>query len=672
MKVKIGGALFGLFLSLTAYALDELPAKKTLLQSVAGINHKSFDFEPDSWSCDTFVEFVKVYKPRRFNPREDGKRQTTFLMFEEIEKKIQPIIEPVLMDQSTWLDLELFAGKRAFAPYVGSAIDRTATEMGRVKLYWMLAQPTVSVDFLKQRQQNIAYLVEHEPLAKQLGQQFEIIKQHENIMISFWDQDHIKRSFDRHGFPIKKLNESRSILLAMASYMHVSNVVRFSVTSCATAVLAIYSFMRAFNFIDEAGFNARIKDHQAAGGFGLSYTWRKFERSMPHDKRVQVAFGLVSAAMCGLSLKYLVDDLHGSYLLDGFVHEIMHHVSSVIRAAEQISGILKQHPELIVQPCYQPLHDLFDSKDLKVIEFLSLMRTGTLKGKPSFFSHKGNILRSFFLMHEIKDKLLLAMDTLAELDVYCSFAQLYRDGQSERVKWCFAEYLQADKPVLRTEQFWHPMISKLTVVPNSLTIGNGHPENLVITGPNAGGKSTILKGLALSILLAQTIGVVPAERFALTPFSSIATYLNITDDIGSGNSLYKAEVLRVVELMKRIDNLKPGQFSFALFDEVFNGTSPYEGSAAAFSIVDDLAKKENSINIVATHFSLLTQLAEHNARIKNYKVSVVVHDDGTIEYPFHLEPGISQQHVAIDILRNEGVHADILDRAMMVLKNMKL
>ena len=192
----------------------------------------------------------------------------------------------------------------------------------------------------------------------------------------------------------------------------------------------------------------------------------------------------------------------------------------------------------------------------------------------------------------------------------------------------------------------------------------------MITGPNAGGKSTILKSLTISVLLAQTFGLVPAEQLSLTPFSSIATYLNITDDIGSGNSLYKAEVIRVVELMKRIKNLKPGQFSFALFDEVFNGTSPHEGSAAAYSVIDHLAQYENSINLVATHFSLLTKLSEKNNRVTNYKVTVTVHDDGRIEYPFKLYSGVSNQHVAIDILRNEGVSNTILEQAQSLLMDM--
>ncbi len=646
-------------------------ATKTLLKKVEDINMRSFPIVDDHWSCYSFVEFLMKYRPRRFNPSPDKKRKDAYTLFADVEKKQTQKISVPLNDESTWLDLELFAGKKPGAPFFTSMIDRTLTEYGKVKLCWMFAQPTDNHELLVHRQNTIKILSRSPDAMEQLNQQLMTVQKTENIFLSFWAHDDIKRDLEGGLLPIKSLNEKKSLLFFMGYTMHMGNITNLSIATFATGSLAVYGALRACGMIDESKFNTVKKEHQGAGGLGISFFWKKMEQLWPTNRSLQVTFALASAVMCGFGIKRMVDMTQGMYMLDCFVHELMHQVSQTMNALREINKILLKHPELSHVAEFKPLFDLFASKDKKIIEFMKLMDAETLRKKPSFIGHKGVVLRSFFLMHEVKEELVLAVDAIAGLDVYVSFAKLYQEFSSKRVHWCFADYALAETPFINVKNFWHPMVNENVVIPNSVQLGiNDQALNLVITGPNAGGKSTILKALALNILLAQTFGVVPAEQFTLTPFTSIATYLNITDDIGAGNSLYKAEVLRVVELMKRIDSLRTGKFSFALFDEVFNGTSPREGSVAAFSIVDDLAKKKNSLNLVATHFELLTRLSERNDRVMNYKVSVNVHENGIIEYPFKLEPGISHQHVAIDILRNEGVSTHILDQATTMLRSM--
>ncbi len=653
----------------TDIKINQEQEQKTCLQKISDINMRSFPWEDDNWSAYSYVEWMKQYRPRRFNPQAREKRKNAFMVFKEIEKQHSNTIETALNDENTWQDLELFGDKKNSSHFFANALDRTVTEYGKIKLYWLMSQPIDKVDELVHRQTMIQVISQDEVLHQKINEQLIAIKDTENVFLSFWGNDSLKQSIDKSLPPTKILKENPTALFIGSTYQHIGNILGLYLTSFATGTLALYGLCRAANITISESFVKSKKKYQGSGGFVLAYLWEEMESKWPENRLLQAAFALTSATVCGLGIKRIVDNTNGEYLFDDFLQALMHDVSKTMRALQSLSKTISQNTALKQTDELIPLQKLFASKNKKIIEFIDLISSGTLQGKPSFLSHKGVVLRAFMLMHEIKNELVLAVNAAAQLDVYLSFAKLHQEFSKNQVQWCFADYVQAEKPSIDAVNFWHPMVDAAVVVPNSVQLGTkNNPANFVITGPNAGGKSTILKSLALCILMAQTIGMAPAEKFSLTPFSSIATYLNITDDIGDGNSRYKAEVLRVVELMNRIKNLKPGQHSFALFDEVFNGTSPHEGSAAAYSIIDHLAKYENSINLVATHFSLLTRLTEKNKRVANYKVSVVVHNDGRIEYPFKLEPGISHQHVAIDILRNEGVSNSILEQAQELLK----
>ena len=165
---------------------------------------------------------------------------------------------------------------------------------------------------------------------------------------------------------------------------------------------------------------------------------------------------------------------------------------------------------------------------------------------------------------------------VGEIDVYVSLADKIStyDGNTYAA-YCFVDFIEeSDKPILEVQNFWHPFIDAEKIVSNSVSLNTGNERNMIITGPNTGGKSTTMKALASSVLLAQTFGIAPASSMRMTPFGVICTYLNISDDISSGLSLFKAEVKRFQDLMKATKKLPNGSFAFVILDEIFTGTSP--------------------------------------------------------------------------------------------------
>jgi DNA mismatch repair protein MutS len=166
------------------------------------------------------------------------------------------------------------------------------------------------------------------------------------------------------------------------------------------------------------------------------------------------------------------------------------------------------------------------------------------------------------------------------------------------------------------------------------------------------------------------LGICPATCCSFTPFANIITYLNITDDIAAGKSHFKAGVARAQDLMTMLANLKPGEFSLAAIDELFNGTSYAEGQAAAYCLIELMGTYQQTINVTATHFPRITGLEQQSPELfKNYMVTVTFDRNGTIIYPFKLEPGCAQQHIALDILEQEGFGAAFVKRARSLLKD---
>ena len=158
----------------------------------------------------------------------------------------------------------------------------------------------------------------------------------------------------------------------------------------------------------------------------------------------------------------------------------------------------------------------------------------------------------------------------------------------------------------------------------------------------------------------------------MTPFDKINTYIDVTDDIAAGKSLFMAEVDRAQKHLRTLAELQQDEFSFTIFDEPFSGTNPTEGAAAEYSILESIADYTNTMNIVATHYPIV-MLLEKNAPTKgfaNYKV-YITHEKGQkkINYTYKVMPGKSNQAIAIDILEEQGYDTRMLKRAREIIEH---
>jgi DNA mismatch repair ATPase MutS len=225
---------------------------------------------------------------------------------------------------------------------------------------------------------------------------------------------------------------------------------------------------------------------------------------------------------------------------------------------------------------------------------------------------------------------------------------------------CFTEYIESATPTLHLQNVFHPCIDLMKVVKNSIELNTS--ANAIITGPNAGGKSTFVKALLINVLLSQTVGISVADSCVMTPFHNISSQINIPDAKGY-ESLFEAEMYRCKD---KLDLLKenPDKLSFFVMDEIFNSTNPVEGIAGAYAIANNISQYTNCLLILTTHYIYLTKLKK-TKRFKNYKMNVIK-DDNDITYPYTLHEGVSKQYIALDLLKKNGFDEGIISEAMMI------
>jgi hypothetical protein len=185
-------------------------------------------------------------------------------------------------------------------------------------------------------------------------------------------------------------------------------------------------------------------------------------------------------------------------------------------------------------------------------------------------------------------------------------------------------------------------------------------KNLIITGPNASGKTTQLKTTAINIILTQQFGLGFYEKCTLVPYTHIHSYLNIPDTSGR-DSLFQAEARRCKEILEIIDrDGEEDSRHFCVFDELFSGTNAEEATEVSYSFLKYLQKYANVDFILTTHFVKLCRKVKKskNLRIDNYKMSAELVGDNIV-FSYKFVRGISKIKAAKLILMQMGFPKEI-------------
>ena len=312
---------------------------------------------------------------------------------------------------------------------------------------------------------------------------------------------------------------------------------------------------------------------------------------------------------------------------------------------------------------------------------LKLLEEDVFKNSPSYvFSNKGIILKQFYTIKDNPDILKEYISYLGLIDVWSSIATMFVENKNHMSLPEYISYNSKEsnnKPQVNVENFYNIMIPTDKTVKNSIQIGSGGSGNdsgskdskkdIMVTGPNASGKSTFLKAITESLILGQTICLVPASKMSFTPFHQINTYLNIPDCQGK-ESLFQAEMTRCYKQIEGFKSLKKNEYVFSIMDEIFVSTNYFEGLSGAYAISKKMASFDNSICLISTHFSKLSEKCENENTYKNFHFSIDYDDNNKIRKSYTLKEGRTKQHIALEMLEEKGFDNDLVKNAKDMYK----
>jgi energy-coupling factor transporter ATP-binding protein EcfA2 len=183
-----------------------------------------------------------------------------------------------------------------------------------------------------------------------------------------------------------------------------------------------------------------------------------------------------------------------------------------------------------------------------------------------------------------------------------------------------------------------------------------HIDKYIITGPNASGKTTLLKTTLLNIIFSQQFGFGFYKKATLIPYRIIDSYINIPDTSGR-DSLFQAEARRCLDILNNVKKNKNG-YSFIIFDEIYSGTNPYEATTSAKAFLECF-QNYNVFFLLTTHFKELTNINN----LKNYHMDCVVDKDtNKISYTYKFRKGISHIKGGFKILEDLEYPIEIIKK----------
>ena len=290
----------------------------------------------------------------------------------------------------------------------------------------------------------------------------------------------------------------------------------------------------------------------------------------------------------------------------------------------------------------------------------------------------GYLLKCYYRIHSIEeygDALRYSFGFEGYIDNLCGVYENLVAGNvsyvafSEKEATQFVDqYYPANSFELRSPEFSrsptasHPEI--FAHIENNHIVNTCHfKKNMIISAPNAAGKTTLLKSTAINIVFSQQLGCgFYGEGSTIQPYTHIHSYLNIPDTSGR-DSLFQAESRRCKEIIDLVSENVDGCRHFAILDELYSGTNPTEAGKSAYAFLKYLSKYDHIDFMLTTHYVYVCKKFRKSKKIQNYKMGVIedVGVEGGYRFTYRLEEGISKIQGAIKILKEMNYPQEMLD-----------
>jgi hypothetical protein len=316
-----------------------------------------------------------------------------------------------------------------------------------------------------------------------------------------------------------------------------------------------------------------------------------------------------------------------SLTLHSFRDTLLKRIEGVAKFVEISQNLL----ENIDEKCYIGYNDIIYDKTFKI--------EGNLTDVYCFWRNSFNYI----------DKLKRLLLVVKSLDICNLIGNLYRNKN-----WSIVTY--SDK----TEMYGmrNPLLKKQISNPFHLK------KNMIVTGPNAAGKTTYVKSIISNYILGQTIGICMCNKVSIKPINILATFMRIHDIVGT-RSYFEAEAEYCKMMLEKAEKNKDKNMLFVM-DEPMHSTPPTEGAATCYAVCEYLGKRyKNASLIITTHYHSMVELEKNNKELF-MNISMDAIEKGCNEYifPYKIRKGYSFQCIAIELLGREKFPKELIENAI--------
>jgi hypothetical protein len=331
------------------------------------------------------------------------------------------------------------------------------------------------------------------------------------------------------------------------------------------------------------------------------------------------------------------------------LRERMFDVAEFVKTTQDIYSLVSSN-DVFKQDCMTThMSQVFNSSNTASNNFkdcMKLLQTDTFKRTTQFGPKhvgysRGNLLLANKLFIENKHEILPVIRAIAELDAAFSMATLYKQQRTTNAPFTFVEFVDHPTPLIEFRSAWMPYFGANNPSCNDILLGGNHSQsNWLITGPNGGGKSALLKnGIGQMIAFAQSWGMVPATSARMTLLNGVRTSTSAKENMREDKSTFMAECKsmdRLYEYIKTIDS--QGKY-LVIADEPYRGTVNDETARRTGMFCTAVSKYPHVACVIATH--IMPEISRDVMQLfSQWHVGILEPQPGIFNRTYTLVPGV--------------------------------
>ena len=338
-----------------------------------------------------------------------------------------------------------------------------------------------------------------------------------------------------------------------------------------------------------------------------------------------------------------------------YIHNILFELKNYLNnTIKRFSNLLKYTGELKTYSIFN--ESLNKNKILLTNYYEDLIKISKYDLNLKKISELGNVLKAFYQLNnneDLIDSLYFSFNCNGYIENIVKIQKLIKNN---KINYC--NFTNKDEETNFVNSYYANLINDSKIIKNSYNFS----KNMILTGPNAAGKTTLLKSSLFNIILCQQVGCGFFDKATIKLYDYIHCYINIPDT-SNRDSLFQAEARQCKKILEIIEENKEKRH-FCAFDELYSGTNPDEAIISGLNYLNHLDNYNNLDYILTTHYNkLCKKIEKKNINVKNYCMGVKFNNSkNDFEYTYKLKNGINKTKGGIKVLKDLNYPKEITNK----------